>query len=173
MWWELEVGHPTVQSLVRLHGSLAQYWWQMVITFDSSRIRVKLECYLYAGSASPFFGGKNKMLLVHLLVLVVVFCGGLANNVTYTCDTNPYVNGCSVPARMRNYRRAFIIACNRHDICYSCKLHIFIVTLVETGMHLYVFIMPTILMDFLTLNSDKVIQYRNVHDCRKSQFIIF
>ena len=40
--WELEVGQPTVLSLVRLHGCLALYWWQRLITFGSDRIMVNI-----------------------------------------------------------------------------------------------------------------------------------
>lgn len=36
----------------------------------------------------------------------------------FTCDDNPYVNGCNVP--FRAYRMALQSECNKHDICYSC-----------------------------------------------------
>ncbi|XP_021376389.1 uncharacterized protein LOC110465115 [Mizuhopecten yessoensis] len=58
---------------------------------------------------------------VHLLVLVLMTMIAVTLQFKYTCDLNPYSNGCSVPKGVKiAFKGRFKPACNMHDICYYC-----------------------------------------------------
>ncbi|VDI13923.1 Hypothetical predicted protein [Mytilus galloprovincialis] len=41
-----------------------------------------------------------------------------------TCQSNPYINGCSLPFHMPFfYKQKFTPSCNLHDMCYKCVIH--------------------------------------------------
>ncbi|KAL4235789.1 hypothetical protein ACF0H5_004179 [Mactra antiquata] len=54
-----------------------------------------------------------------LASLAVVFWTNQVNG--YTCNSNPHVNGCSIPGDLPYfYKNVFNSDCNKHDICYAC-----------------------------------------------------
>ncbi|XP_060066931.1 conodipine-P3-like [Ylistrum balloti] len=58
---------------------------------------------------------------VALLVLCLMSMIAVTIQLKYTCNVNPYSNGCSVPKGVKiEFKGRFKPACNKHDICYRC-----------------------------------------------------
>ncbi|XP_060076834.1 conodipine-P2-like [Ylistrum balloti] len=63
------------------------------------------------------------MVVLKVIVLVVVLFIAVESQ-DYTCDNNPYNNGCTIPLDLDiPFRNSFLPACRRHDICYKCGNH--------------------------------------------------
>ncbi|XP_033762137.1 uncharacterized protein LOC117343758 [Pecten maximus] len=63
------------------------------------------------------------MASLKLIVLACVLFVSVSSQ-RYTCDNNPFNNGCTIPFGLDiPFSNSFLPACRRHDICYKCGNH--------------------------------------------------